>query len=262
MAEEKFKCNDCGKEFSNKNSMLQHKRDAHDAVIQQQSKKTFNTRKILPYLVIVLVITGIGGIAYWLVTYNQNSVGSINSFDFSFVPYEGNASAKINIIEFGDYQCPVCRAFFSQTEPQVLQNYVDNRKAKFYFMDFAFLGPDSITLAEGAWCANDQNLYYAYHDYIYSNQGIENTGWASPGKVKTFAANIQGIDVQKFSACLDNQTYQSRVQQLYQVATSSSVTGTPTFFIGNSNIGYTSVVGNQPFATFKQTIDSQLAKVS
>jgi len=270
MAGEKIKCPVCGKNFSTKESMMQHRKDAHEstaaAVGKQSSKKPFSFGKLILPIVVVLILSGVAGIAYWFITYNAGGTGGIQSFNFSFTPYEGNASAKINIVEFSDYQCPVCGAFFSQSEPKMMSDYVDTGKARFYFMDFAFLGPDSYTLSQGMWCANEQNLYYAYHDYIYSNQGTENTGWATPDKVKTLAANIQGINAQQFNACLDDSNnlsgkYLSRVQFLTRLGKDSGVTGTPTFYIGNSGIGYLTVVGNQPYSVFKQTIDTQLAKV-
>lgn len=257
----KSKCPDCEKEFSSKDSMMQHRRDAHQSAKEPQ-KKSFKPRKLLTYAIIILILLGIGGVAYWLIISSLNTPGSISSFNISFVPYEGSASAKVDIIEFGDYQCTVCSDFSINNEPQIKQNYVDNGKVRFYFADFAFLGADSKTLSEGAWCANEQNLYYAYHDYIYSNQGVENSGWATLDKVKAMAKNINGLSVTDFSACLDSNKYQSRIQQLRDVGANSGVSGTPTFFIGNNNIGYVSVVGNLPYATFQQKIDSQLAKVS
>ncbi len=176
----------------------------------------------------------------------------------SYVPSLGSDSAKVNFIEFGDYQCPFCERFFQQTEPQLIQDYVNSGKVKFYFMDFQFLGPDSQTLGQGAWCANEQGKYYEYHDYVYSNQGQENSGWATPDKVKTMAASISGLDVQKFGSCLDSKKYVSRVQELTSLGQTSGVSGTPSTFIGNSKDGYVTISGAQPYSVFKQAIDSLL----
>ena len=176
----------------------------------------------------------------------------------SFAPSRGSDSAQLNIVEFGDYQCPFCEKFFQQNEPQILQDYVNTGKTKFYFLDFQFLGPDSQTLGQGAWCANEQAKYYDYHDYIYSHQGQENSGWAAPDKVKAFATNISGLDSAKFNSCLDSNKFQSRVQQNTQLGQNLGVSGTPTVFIGNDQKGYISVVGAQPYDVVKQVIDKQL----
>ncbi len=178
----------------------------------------------------------------------------------SFAPFRGADSAMVNIVEFGDYQCPFCDRLFQLTEPQIMQNYVNTGKVRFYFLDLVILGPDSQTLAQGAWCANDQGKYYDYHDFIYSHQGQENSGWATPAKVKNLAANLTGLDSQQFNSCLDSQKYAPRIQQLTQLAEASGATSTPTVFIGNDRIGYVEVVGAQPYAVFQQVIDSQLRK--
>src|ERR1700682_3920459 len=47
--------------------------------------------------------------------------------------HQTNPSAKITIVEFGDYQCPACGQAFPITE-QVLQNY--GNKVNFVFRNF------------------------------------------------------------------------------------------------------------------------------
>lgn len=261
MAEEqKFKCPVCGKEFDTKDAMTQHRKDAHPAT-EVKTKKPLSKGKIITYAIIAVVVLAIAGIGYWAYTNSKNNPGSISTFNLTLIPFEGNSSANINVVEFGDYQCPYCAAFATQAEPQMITNYMNSGKAKFYFMGISFLGQDSTTLAQGSWCANEQGLYYKFHDYVYANQGAEETGWATPNKVKAFAMNIAGLNVTQFSSCLDSNKYQSQVQQLTSLASNSGVTGTPTFFIGNNNIGYVILSGNEPYSTLSQTIDSQLAKV-
>lgn len=121
------------------------------------------------------------------------------------------------------------------------------------------MGDDSVTLGQGSWCADEQGKYYEYHDYMYSNQGQENSGWGTPDKVKNLVENIQGLDVEKFSQCLDSKKYESRNQQLTKFSGQLGLTGTPTMFIGNSEMGYTKITGAQPYSVFKQVIDTQLA---
>lgn len=94
-------------------------------------------------------------------------------------PVMGNQNAPVTIVEFADFQCPFCEKFFTDTEGQIINNYVKTGKAKFAFRNYSFLGADSNTLAEGAYCAQEQNKFWQYHDFIYSHQGQENTGWAS-----------------------------------------------------------------------------------
>ena len=136
-----------------------------------------------------------------------------------------------------------------------MKDYINTGKVKFYFEGIEFVGPDSVTLGQGSWCANEQGKYYEYHDQIYSNQGRENSGWGTPDKVKVLAAGISGLDTKKFNDCLDSKKYESQVQDLTLFAQKIGVTGTPTNFIGNYQKGYISVVGAQPYDVYKQIID-------
>src|SRR5574338_1096486 len=103
--------------------------------------------------------------------------GSVNFEIPSIAKFRGSESAGLNLVEFGDYQCPFCEKFFKETEPVLAKEYIDAGKVKFYFLDVSIVGPDSIILAQGSWCADEQGKYYEYHDYIYANQGQENSGW-------------------------------------------------------------------------------------
>ena len=62
-------------------------------------------------------------------------------------PFIGQPSAPATIAVWGDYQCPFCKRFETETLPDIIKNYVDTGKVKVVFMDFAFLGSDSTTAA-------------------------------------------------------------------------------------------------------------------
>lgn len=213
-----------------------------------------------PIILVIAVVISFGlGVVAGPILFKGSAAGTTGDgkvkFDIpSYATYKGSGSASTYVIEFGDYQCPFCERFFQQTEPQIVKNYVDTGKARFYFIDFQFLGPDSQTLGQGAWCANDQGKYYDYHDYVYSHQGEENSGWATPDKVKTLAKSITGLDTNKFNSCLDSKKYESRVTELTQLGQSAGVTGTPTTFIGNPSSGYILVSGARPYSDFQQLL--------
>ncbi|MEW6044823.1 MAG: thioredoxin domain-containing protein [Thermoproteota archaeon] len=187
--------------------------------------------------------------------------GSVNFEVPTIAKFRGSESAKLNLVEFGDYQCPFCEKFFKETEPILAKEYIDAGKVKFYFLDVSIVGPDSIILAQASWCADEQDKYYEYHDYMYANQGQENSGWGTPDKVKSLVKNIPGIDMEKFNECLDTKKYESRSQQLTQFANQLGLTGTPTMFVGNSDLGYTKITGAQPYSVFKQVIEKYLELV-
>lgn len=189
---------------------------------------------------------------------SKKFAGSVN-FDIpEFAKFKGSDSAGVYLVEFGDYQCPFCKRFFDQTEPEMITEYVDTGKTKFYFLDVSIVGADSLTLGQGSWCADEQEKYWEYHDYMYTNQGEENSGWGTPEKVKLLARNISGLNSEEFDACLDSKKYEQRSVQLTKFSQQIGLTGTPTMFAGDPVRGYIKITGAQPYSVYKQVIDVHL----
>jgi protein-disulfide isomerase len=160
----------------------------------------------------------------------------------------GNPQAKLTILEYSDPQCPICKRFFEQTEPQLLREYIDTGKANLEIKVETHIGPAS-KIAGGAWyCAAEQGRFRDFHDQTFTRQGREQF---TAALMKSIAGKI-GLDQAKFDECLDDGKYAARVESDNHEA-GQRINGTPTFFIGNQKI-----VGAQPFSVFKPVIDSQL----
>lgn len=174
-------------------------------------------------------------------------------------PILGNPDAPITLIEFGDYQCHFCNVFFHNTEESIIENYVETGKVKMIFKDFTIIGPDSINAAHGAHCANEQELFWEYHDVLYNNWTGENNGWASSENLLKFAQDI-GLDVEKWSDCMINSNHSKIIAASNQDAKSLDLTGTPSFFVIGPNNEVTKMFGAQPYEQFQRIFDSLLEK--
>lgn len=88
------------------------------------------------------------------------------------LPFQGNANAKVTLIEFSDYECPFCERHFTQTEGQIKKEYIDKGLVKFYYRDFPLsqIHPGAQKAAEAVRCAGDQGKYWEYHDLVFQNQ--------------------------------------------------------------------------------------------
>lgn len=183
-------------------------------------------------------------------------VFSIGGIDLSMAVFaEGNADAPITIIEFGDYQCPKCKQWFLEQKPIISSDYILTGIAKFYFIDSVWLGSDSFTAAEAAYCANEQGKFKEYHSILYNSQADIQDGWANLDSLKQFAVDI-GLDSEIFNECLDSGKYSSRVVHNTDIAISNKVTGTPHFFIVGSDGTVKQIAGPQPSIIFDATINS------
>jgi protein-disulfide isomerase len=171
----------------------------------------------------------------------------------------GNANAKVTLVEYGDYQCPYCVQFFSQTQPQIIQNYVNTGKVRVVFRDFAFLGAESTAAANAAQCAEDQNKLWLYHDALYAakmgddtNGGSEDDGFYTTTEFLKLAQQV-GLNMPTFTSCVDNNTDANVVAQEKGAAAAAGVNSTPSFIINGQMI-----TGAQPYSVFQQALDSAL----
>lgn len=164
----------------------------------------------------------------------------------------GDANAPVTLVEYGDFQCPICGRFFRQIEPRITEEYINKGIVKLEFRVFPYIGSESVLAGQAAYCANEQGAFSAYHDGLFAMQAGENSGVFNPGALKNLAGSI-GLQREQFDLCLDTSKYKSVVEAGLTEAKNRGVTSTPTIFIGDRK-----VVGAQPFTTYKTLIDEQL----
>lgn len=174
-------------------------------------------------------------------------------------PHQGSSSAPVTLIDFSDLQCPLCDRFVKATEPQINSTYVQSGKVALVFEHLPNRGFDSLPAALAAQCTNDQGKFWQYHNLLYKNQGPIDSGWASKENLKKFAAQVPGLDIQKFNSCFDGQKYKSLIESNLALAHSLGFTQSPSFIIVKSDgSNPQQLLGPQPFLEFKAVIDKEL----
>jgi len=219
-----------------------------------------NKKGVIIGVVLIAIIAGVVGAVSSSSSETVNldmerSHGTISTAMGS--PILGDPSAPITIVEFGDYQCHQCYNWFHNTKPTITKEYIDTGKVNLVFVDMAFLGRDSPKAAQASYCAEEQDMYWEYHDVLYNLQEdkIDN-GWANSERLKAIALSL-GLDNDLFESCLDSGKYSKRVQYNTQQAREHGVRGTPGFFIVGPD-GQQQIGGAQPFSVFKQVLDQMI----
>ena len=182
---------------------------------------------------------------------------TMDTFVSNGSPILGDSNAPITLVEFGDYQCHYCHVFFDSIEENIIKNYVETGKVKMIFKDYNIIGEDSIKASQGAHCANDQGLFWEYHDILYSNWTGENNGWASSENLAIFAQQID-LNMDEWSECMIKGSHSQIILKSNDDARTLELTGTPAFFVINSEGKVSKLFGAQPFEVFKKIFDSQL----
>lgn len=174
-------------------------------------------------------------------------------------PMKGDPNAPLTIVEFSDFQCPFCNRFYQETMPLLEQNYINTGKVNLVYRDMPLgIHQNAVPAHIAAECADEQNAFWEYHDILFErmNQWNKLNPTDLDVQLKAYADEL-GLD-SSFDACVKSSSVAQEVQKDYSQAAGYGATVTPTFFVGNDDIGYVKLSGAQPYTAFQSIIDSKL----
>ena len=136
----------------------------------------------------------------------------------------GPDKAPAVLVEYGDFQCPHCRAAFPIVKR--LQKAL-SANLKFVFRNFplAEVHPDALNAAKAAEAASLQGKFWEMHDLIYENQ--ENLDEAS---LLGFAEKLK-LDLKLWKKAMADPAIEERVEKDFEGGVRSGGNGTPSFFV-------------------------------
>lgn len=163
----------------------------------------------------------------------------VGDFDLHSQPFLGDSNAPIKVIEFADFKCPACRNWEALNFSGFKAEFIDTGKVQFYFINFPFLGPDSIEAAVAAESIYKQNpdKFWEFKEEIYKNQGVERTIWATEEfLIKLVKNNITGIDYKLFENDLKEHKYLFDVKKDFKISAANGIYGTPSFIVNGEKV--------------------------
>ncbi len=148
----------------------------------------------------------------------------------------GTKSGKVTLIEYGDFQCPVCGSLYPNLSP--LRKKYQN-EVSFVFRDFPLtsLHPNAKAAAAAAEAAGLQGKFWQMHDKLYENQ----TAWSNDStdqRAKQFEdyAKQIGLNVSKFTKDIDSKAVIYKIDFDQALGKKIGVSGTPTLVINGKKI--------------------------
>jgi protein-disulfide isomerase/rhodanese-related sulfurtransferase len=136
----------------------------------------------------------------------------------------GNLDARVTVVEFGDFECPICGSEEEVTKA-IRAKYASQIRFVFRQFPLTHVHPFSQRMAEASECAAEQGKFWEAADKIYSRQ----TDLTEDG-LRRDASEI-GLDVAKFNQCLASGAETARVERDRDDGKALGVVATPTFFI-------------------------------
>ena len=149
-------------------------------------------------------------------------------------PSLGDSNAPVTLVEFSDFECPVCRALHDALRG-LLPNYPQVRVV---FKDYPLeqIHPWARTAALAGRCAYKENpaTFWKIYDLIYDNQQIisAENAW---GKMTDFAGQ-SGLNVDEFKACMASPEAGAAVDASRANGVQLEVGSTPTSFVNGRRL--------------------------
>ena len=137
----------------------------------------------------------------------------------------GNPNGKVTIVEFYDYNCGYCK----RAQADMLALTESDPELRFVLKEFPILGPDSqkAHVVSQAFQKLMREKYGAFHNRRRGGQG--RAGEAAAMKI----ALELGADEAKLREGMKDPTIQDTFAKTYDLANKLSITGTPSYVVGN-----------------------------
>lgn len=176
---------------------------------------------------------------------------------------EGNNTKAVTLTEYGDYECPVCGAYY-QPLKQVAAQFNNQIHFQFRNLPLTSIHPNAFAAARAAEAAGMQNKYWEMHDMLYESQ----SNWASasaPQTMFTSFAKQLGLNVSQFSKDYASQKVNDSINADLAVFNKTGLDlATPTFFLDGKyvkNGDFADAQTGQPsLEKFASIINAEIAK--
>ncbi|HEX7953653.1 MAG TPA: DsbA family protein [Burkholderiales bacterium] len=136
----------------------------------------------------------------------------------------GPADARVTVVEYGDFECPICR----QAAPAVklaLTRFAGRIRYVYRHFPLEDVHPHALLAAEAAEAAGAQGQFWQMHDLLF-----ENAGHLKPNNLRSYVAKLE-LDLVRYDADMHDELYRQRVREHIDGGRRSGVRATPTFFI-------------------------------
>lgn len=194
------------------------------------------------------------------VSYNQieNKTGNVDTVQ-TFAPEVrsndwvlGTTTAKVTIIEYLDFECEACGAFYPLIT-ELKKEYKDDLRLVVRY--FPLPGhKNSRTAAHAAEAAGKQGKFWEMYGILFTKQ----SEWgeqqaANQDQFEKYAIEAGVVDIEQWKNDVVSDEVKNRVEDSYREATRLNLQGTPSFFLNGKRIE-----NPKGYESFKSLIDNEL----
>jgi len=204
---------------------------------------------------IVIIFIGIFAISQKSSNNSSNSGSSSSAKPTSHI--EGSNAKNVTLVEYGDYECPICEAYYLPLKQAVAQN-INDIHFQFSNLPLTAIHQNAFAGARAAEAAALQGKFWEMHDKLYENQ---NDWVSSTSPLDLFSQYAQaiGLNVSQFKQDYASSKVNDAINaDLAQFDKTHQEKATPTFFLNGKFLSNNSLVDPQTGAPTADRISAAI----
>lgn len=145
---------------------------------------------------------------------------------------KGKAEAPITLMEYGDFQCPACGAYYPLVE-RLMSEYPDRVRVVYREYPLVSIHDKAYAAALAAEAAGRQGRFWEMYDKLFVNQKTWTATTDYESLFTKYAQEI-GLDVERWKSDRTDKGMEEKIQGDRLSGDSLGVTSTPTFFLNGT----------------------------
>lgn len=181
--------------------------------------------------IIILLVCVLGMVGVYAATSKKDEGGNNGGGDTSKLSNHvyGENKKKVSLVEYGDFECPACAAFFPVVQ-QVKEKYKNDIEFQFRHFPLSQIHQNARAASRAAEAAGNQGKFWEMHDILYEQQD----SWKSSGSITSlfegYATQI-GLKPDQYKKDFASSAVNEVINADYAEGTKQGVSSTPTFFL-------------------------------
>jgi protein-disulfide isomerase len=208
------------------------------------------------FLAVILVVVGLLVGIFALTGKDKESSGENSNNNAAVLSshIEGKADSKVNLTEYGDFQCPACAQYYPIVK-ELKATYGDRVAFQFRNFPLVQIHPQAFLGSRAAEAASKQNKFFEMHDLLYENQQIWSTASNPRSELEGYAQQLS-LDVEKFKTDMNGSDVASTINADVKAGQGLNINSTPGFVLNGKKLDQ----NPRSVDEFKKLLDDALAQ--
>lgn len=162
----------------------------------------------------------------------------------------GDAAAPVVMVMFSDYRCPFCAKFSRDTEPEMVERFVDKGILRIEWRDLPIFGDQSMQAARAGRAAATQGKFWEFNRAVFAAAPDRGHSDLTDEALIGFAQQAGVPDLDRFATQMRGNDFDAAINADLGQATSIGVPSTPAFILNGMPM-----LGAQPTEVFVAAVN-------